>query len=88
MSEKVNFPTVSRGRLPVIQSGNQAAQHPCDFLKIGLEFAVHGITDHLTPSRKFQQRHAFLNRTACDPKEVPAVPLGESSLAFGDVRGD
>lgn len=44
--------------------------------------------EQLLSCRKFQERHAFLDRATGDAKEVAAVGLREPPIAFGDVCGD
>ena len=74
--------------LASIQTVDESGKHPGNFFKIRLELQmVLGFQEFLT-STQFQQRHALLNGSTRNAKEVPAVGLGKSAIAFRDIGGD
>jgi hypothetical protein len=44
--------------------------------------------DQASRAGQFELRHAFLDRASCYAEEVFVIRFGESSVAFGDIRGD
>ena len=44
--------------------------------------------DQASRAGQFELRHAFLDGTTRDDEKVLAIGFGESSVAFGDIRGD
>jgi hypothetical protein len=73
---------------PFIQTVDEAADHLGNYFKLFAQSGVPGFVDKATPPSHLQQRYTFLGRSARNYEEVAAVGLGETPVAFGQIRGD
>jgi hypothetical protein len=78
----------ANSNLAVVEAVDQAGEHAGDFLQPSFEFPVRCLQQQPTSQGQFQQRHAFLDRTAGDAEEVLPVGFGEPAVAFRNVRGN
>jgi hypothetical protein len=71
-----------------IKSVDQAADHLGDDFKTLSERHGRCFLYKPAPAGDFDQRNAFLCRTASDGEEVATVRLGEAAISLGEVGGD
>ena len=72
----------------MINPVDQSAEHSGDFFELRFQGFVVVCGDQTSAPGQFQQRDAFLDRTAGNAEEVFAIGLCEATVAFGDVGGD
>jgi hypothetical protein len=72
----------------IFQSLNQSRQHSGYLFELRLELGVFRFVDQPAPSSQLEQRHALLDRTPRNAKEILPVRLGEPPIPLGNIRRD